>query len=80
MLAGCMSTASGLLDADAADVRDLIKLWSEKKPRSDLRDDYFLSHVALKDLGVSNPRELAGKFDPRIDWPRKAVLALADRS
>ena len=80
LLSSGLAAARGLLPADAQDVRDLIELWARKKPRNDLRDAYYLSHVALKDLGVSIPKELAGRIDPRIDWPKKAVLALADRS
>ncbi len=80
MLGQALAEADGLDPADAADVRDLIELWAWKKSRNDLRDRYFLSHVELKNLGISLPRELAGKIRPRVDWPRKAVLALANRS
>ena len=75
-----LAEADGLMPDDAQDVRDLIELWARKKPRNDLRDRYFLSHVPLKNLGISLPRELAGRIRPRVDWPRKAVLALANRS
>lgn len=80
MLGQALAEADGLDPADAADVRDLIELWARKKARNDLRDRYYLSHVELKNLGISLPRELAGKIRPRVDWPRKAVLALANRS
>ncbi len=80
MLGQTLAKADGLDPADAADVRDLIELWARKKARNDLRDRYYLSHVELKNLGISLPRELAGKIRPRVDWPRKAVLALANRS
>lgn len=80
MLGQTLAEADGLDPADAADVRDLIELWARKKARNDLRDRYYLSHVELKNLGISLPRELAGKIRPRVDWPRKAVLALANRS
>lgn len=80
MLGQALAEAEGLDPADAADVRDLIELWARKKERNDLRDRYYLSHVPLKNLGISLPRELAGKIRPRVDWPRKAVLALANRS
>lgn len=75
-----VAAADGLSPADAGDAAELVRLWWEKRPRNILRDRYYLSHVCLKDLGVSIPRELARKIDPRIDWPKKAVLALADRS
>ena len=80
MLGQALAEADGLDPADAADVRDLIELWARKKARNDLRDRYYLSHVPLKNLGISLPRELEGRIRPRVDWPRKAVLALANRS
>ncbi len=80
MLGQTLAEADGLDPADAADVRDLIELWARKKARNDLRDRYYLSHVPLKNLGISLPRELEGRIRPRVDWPRKAVLALANRS
>lgn len=79
-IAAGVAAAEGLTPSEAEDARALVRLWWAKKPRNDLRDAYYLSHVSLKDLGVSIPRELARKIDPRVDWPKKAVLALADRS
>ena len=75
-----LASAEGLDPADAADVRSLIEVWASKRSRNDLRDRYYLSHVPLKNLGVSLPQELAGRIRPKVDWPRKAVLALANRS
>lgn len=72
--------AEGLELEDAATVSKLLKVWRDRRGRNLLREDYYLGHVRVKDLGISMPEELAKKIDPRIDWPRKAVHALADRS
>ena len=79
-LAAGVSTAANLSPDDGETVRELIELWYRKKPRNLLREKYYLGHVRVKDLGISMPKSLAKKIDPRIDWPRKAVHALADRS
>lgn len=79
-LAAGISHAVGLDPADGSMVHDLIEVWRLKRPRNILRERYYLGHVRVKDLGIAMPKELAGKIDPRIDWPHKAVHALADRS
>ena len=75
-----IASASGLRDEDRETVRKLVRVWNEKRPRNMLRERYYLGHVRIKDLGISMPKSLAAKVDPRVDWPRKAVHALADRS
>lgn len=72
--------AAGLSSEDAALVRDLMETWRKRRGNNLLRDDYYLGHVRVKDLGISMPANLAKRIDPRVDWPRKAVHALADRS
>ena len=79
-LAGQVASAAGLESDDAALVRELMNVWREHRARNVERDNYYLGHVRVKDLGISMPENLAKKIDPRIDWPRKAVHALADRS
>lgn len=79
-LATGVSSAINLNPEDRDTVRDLVDLWRKKKPRNVLREKYYLGHVRVKDLGIAMPKELAKKIDPRIDWPKKAVHALADRS
>lgn len=74
------SQALYLAPEDAAVATRLFRLWVEKQPRNLLRDRYYHAHVPVDDLGVSIPKELAGKVDARVDWPRKAVLALVNRS
>lgn len=79
-LAAGISSARGLLPEDRETVADLVEVWRKKRTRNLLREKYYLGHVRVKDLGISMPESLAKKIDPRIDWPRKAVHALADRS
>lgn len=79
-LAVGVASARGLSDEDRDLVRELVEMWRRKRPRNMLREKYYLGHVRVKDLGISMPRSLAQKIDPRVDWPRKAVHALADRS
>lgn len=79
-LATNVAGAEGLAPEDAELVRELVDVWRRKRPRNMLREKYYLGHVRVKDLGVSMPASLARKIDPRVDWPRKAVHALADRS
>ena len=75
-----VAAASGLDAEDSALAHELVRVWLAHKPRNDLRDDYFLGHVSVKDIGIAMPASLSKKIDPRCDWPRKAVLALANRS
>nr|WP_314638680.1 phage portal protein [uncultured Olsenella sp.] len=79
-LASGVSAASGLLPEDRDTVHELVETWRKKRRRNLLRDKYYMGHVRVKDLGISMPKDLAKKIDPRVDWPRKAVHALADRS
>ena len=79
-LAAGVSSAAGLDPEDRDTVRELVELWRVKRPRNLLRERYYLGHVRVKDLGIAMPKSLANKIDPRIDWPKKAVHALADRS
>lgn len=75
-----VAAADGLGAEDGALARELVRVWLAHKPRNDLRDDYYLGHVGVKDIGIAMPASLARRIDPRCDWPRKAVLALANRS
>lgn len=79
-LASGIAAAENLGEEDRGTVRELVELWRRKRPRNLLRERYYLGHVKVKDLGIAMPESLAGKIDPRIDWPKKAVHALADRS
>lgn len=79
-LAGQVASAAGLEPGDAALVRELMTVWREHRASNLEREDYYLGHVSVKDLGIAMPASLAKKINPRVDWPRKAVHALADRS
>ena len=79
-LAAGVSSAANLEPEDLETVLELLELWERTRPRNMLRESYYLGHVRVKDLGIAMPKSLAQKIDPRIDWPRKAVHALADRS
>ncbi len=79
-LSGQVAGAANLEPEDSALVRDLMETWRTKRSGNLLRDEYYLCHVRVKDLGISMPANLAKRIDPRVDWPRKAVHALADRS
>lgn len=75
-----IARAEGLTPEDATLAIKLVEVWQKHRDRNILREDYYLGHVKVKDLGIAMPKSLASKIDPRIDWPRKAVHALADRS
>lgn len=79
-LAGQVASADGLEPQDSELVRELMEVWREHRASNLEREDYYLGHVRVKDLGIAMPKTLAKKIDPRVDWPRKAVHALADRS
>ena len=79
-LAGQVAAAEGLRHEDKALVRELMDTWRAHRSRNMLREDYYLGHVGVKDLGIAMPKALAKKINPRVDWPKKAVHALADRS
>lgn len=79
-IAASIAGADGLLPDDASVVSELVRLWSAKRPRNDLRDCYYLGHVPIKDLGIAIPPKVAAKLRTRVDWPRKAVTALTNRS
>lgn len=79
-LAAGVSSAANLEPEGRETVFELMNLWRKKRPRNLLREKYYLGHVRVKDLGIAMPKSLARKIDPRIDWPKKAVHALADRS
>ena len=79
-LAANVASAVGLAPEDKDTVQELVALWRRVRPRNLLRERYYLGHVRVKDLGIAMPKSLAKKIDPRIDWPKKAVHALADRS
>lgn len=57
---------------------ELMEVWARHISRNVLRDTYFEGRNALKDFGISTPPELLD-VETVVDWPNKAVTALADR-
>lgn len=56
----------------------LMSIWANHIGRNELRYTYYDGKNKLKDFGISTPPELLN-VDTVIDWPNKAVTALADR-
>lgn len=79
-MAANIASAANLTPDDAATVTELLNVWRKHHDRNLVREDYYLAHIQVKDLGIAMPPALAQKIDPRVDWPKKAVHALADRS
>ena len=77
---GRVAAAKGLKESDRAEIRELMRVWNRTSAGNELREKYYLAHVRIKDLGIAIPKNLITKIDPRCNWPRKAVHALADRS
>lgn len=75
-----IKSAVGIESEDGALALELLEVWNKHRERNLLREDYYLGHVRVKDLGIAMPKSLSKKIDPRVDWPKKAVHALADRS
>lgn len=69
---------SGLAEGELADLNALIATWWRKRPRNMLRNRYYESHSALKDLGISIPPPLR-RIETYVEWPAKAVDYMASR-
>jgi hypothetical protein len=68
------------VDDDEFDlIRGLFRVWSEKFPRNVLRSAYSEGRMPLKPTG-NIPEEAMQKIEAVLDWPEKAVSALAERS
>ena len=74
-----IASAPGLTPDESEAIRDLVTEWRMRLPRNVLRDEYYLGHVPLKDIGVAIPPAIRSKIDPRVGWAKKAVTSLADR-
>lgn len=59
-------------------VEELFDIWSGCLSRNRLRYRYYDGKNKLKDFGISTPPELL-HVETVVDWPNKAVSALADR-
>ena len=67
------------MPGDLADMFvELMEVWARHIMRNVLRDTYFEGRNKIKDFGISTPPELLS-VETVVDWPSKAVTALADR-
>lgn len=57
---------------------ELLEVWQGHLLRNQLRYRYYDGKNKLKDFGISTPPELLN-VETVVDWPNKAVSALADR-
>lgn len=71
--------ARGVDDAELDVIRALVAQWQAKHPRNVLRSVYFDGKMPLKPSG-NIPREAMARVRAVLDWPEKAVSALAERS
>lgn len=78
-LTQAVSRAEGLTQEDAATVYNLVKTWKKHYRKNIQRDEYYLGHVRVKDLGISVQKSIARKLDPHVDWAAKCVDYWADR-
>lgn len=59
-------------------LEELLDIWARCLKRNRLRYAYYDGKNKLKDFGISTPPELLS-VETVVDWPNKAVSALADR-
>lgn len=70
-LAGQVASAAGLEPGDAALVRELMTVWREHRASNLEREDYYLGHVSVKDLGIAMPASLAKKINRAWTGPAR---------
>lgn len=73
------SSVEGLSGPETAELRSLMRVWSEHLGGNRMRRDYYNQKNAVKGLGISVPKSLEG-LAAVLGWPAKAVDELADRS
>lgn len=59
-------------------LNELVNIWANRLLGNQLRYRYYDGKNKLKDFGISTPPELL-TVETVVDWPNKAVTALADR-
>lgn len=59
-------------------LEELLDIWQSRLVSNQLRYRYYDGKNKLKDFGISTPPELLN-VETIVDWPNKAVTALADR-
>jgi hypothetical protein len=70
---------TGVTDLELDTVRQLFNTLAEKYPRNIVRSMYFDAKMPLRPTG-NIPEEAMRKIAAVLDWPEKAVSALAERS
>ncbi|GAA4774567.1 phage portal protein [Microbacterium gilvum] len=73
------SFVAGVDDVEHDIIRGLFDKWQRKYPRNLLRSTYFDAKMPVQSTG-NIPEEAMRKIRAVLDWPEKAVSALADRS
>jgi hypothetical protein len=73
------SWISGVDDVEFDIIKSLLNTWHRKYERNLLRSVYFDGQMPLKPTG-NIPAESMAKIKAVLDWPEKAVTALAERS
>lgn len=69
---------STMPDEMASNLSELLGVWEGHLHRNQIRYRYYDGKNKLKDFGISTPPELLS-VETVVDWPNKAVTALADR-
>lgn len=75
---GSTRTEKGMPPELADALSELLGIWESHLWRNQLRYRYYDGKNKLKDFGISTPPELLS-VQTVVDWPNKAVTALADR-
>lgn len=67
-------------DEQLGQLRTLARVWNEHFTRNRLRGAYYDGREILHDVAGSIPESVANRAQCPVDWPRKAVSSLADKS
>lgn len=69
----------GVSDAELDTIRSLVAVWADKYRRNVLRSAYYDGKMPFRPTG-NIPAEAYARLRAVLDWPEKAVSALAERS
>ena len=58
----------------------LVRVWHEHYARNILRGTYYDGKEVLRNIAGSIPESMSKQAECPVDWPRKAVSSLADKS
>lgn len=68
----------GLDDNTQRTLDELVDQWSHKVARNRIRAEYMDMKRPVSNLGIVVPQEIADSLEIVVDWPEKAVYALAN--